>query len=234
MPYKPFVKSAQKALDAHEIGQDEVVNSWWKAIEWMGHETPLGQTTARLDAQKNTTIHLYPPLTYEPDPRLHILREFGLLLLAKGGERSQSIWDKKLITPTPDQVNTFEQALKDEKNRSTCNRYEDLINTYPEKGQSVNRLVGIHIANALLANNIPFADSIGVNIHKWGPTAQFCRLKKYFSLVPLSSAYSPPEIHRCFGCAFAALVLNNLGQVMDSSVTFALKTIIRNVIKRAA
>lgn len=231
---KQVVKQAGAWLLANEIGKQEHVKSAWKSVEWLPFDKQIIDTEVELSLDKEPTIRLYPSLLANVKATKAVLREFGLLLYARGGNRAASIWDKKLIAPTPEQIEQFAAALKDETVRSKCQTYEQLVQTYPDKGRSIDRLVAIHFCNALLANNVSYPDSIGIDIHSWGPTTQFAAGKKYFSLVPLTSAYCPGDINRCFGCAFASLVMDNLKGVLDTSVAAGLRMIIRNVIQRSA
>jgi len=232
--FQQIVKRAGSQLLANEIGKQEHVQNMWKSVEWQPFDKQVLDTEIELSMTKDPLIRLYPSLLADVKAPKAVLREFGLLVLARGGDRAETIWEKKLITPTKEQVDMFANALKDEAVRSKCHTYAELIQTYPEKGHSVDRLVGIHFANALLANNVSFGDSIGVDVYKWGPTTQFATRQKYFSLVPLTSAYCPGDIHRCFGCALSALVMDNLKGVLDLSVAAGLRVIIRNVVQRSA
>ncbi len=232
--HQQIVQQAGDVLLAHEIGKQEHVRNLWKSVQWLSFGTQALDTEAELDQAKGPQIRLYPSLVRNPKAVKAALREFGLLILAKGGDRAQEIWEKKLIAPKPEEIESFNQKLKDPAVREKCHTYEDLVQQYPNKGHSVERLVAIHFCNALLANNVSYPDSIGIDIQTWGPTAQFATGKKYYSLVPLSSAYAPGDIHRCFGCAFAACLTDNLRTVLDTSVAGALRTIIQNVVQRAA
>lgn len=232
--FQQIVKQAGSHLLANDIGKQNHIQNMWRSIEWQPFDKQVLDTEIELSMAKDPLIRLYPSLLADVKAAKAVLREFGLLVLARGGDRAEAIWEKKLIAPADEQIQQFANALKDEATRAKCHTYADLIQTYPQKGHSVDRLIGIHLANALLANNVSFGDSIGVDIYKWGPTAQFASGKKYFSLVPLTSAYCPGEIHRCFGCALAALITDNLKAVLDLSVANGLRVIIRNVVQRSA
>ena len=233
--FQQIVKLAGTRLMDNELGQQEHVRNIWKSVEWQPFDKQvLADTDIELSRTKDPLIRLYPSLLGNAKAAKAVLREFGLLMLARGGDRAEAIWEKKLIAPAVEQVEMFATALKEPSHREKCKSYAELVETYPNKGHSVERIVAIHFCNALLANNVSYGDSIGVDIHKWGPTAEFAARKKYFSLVPLTSAYCPGEIHSCFGCAFASLVLDNLKPVMDLSVAAGLRVIIRNVVQRSA
>ena len=162
-----------------------------------------------------------------------VLREFGKLILLRAGDNGRSIWEKKLDVPTTQDIELAAAKLSDPAVRSKSRSYADVLERYPQQGHSVERLVYVNVANALLANNISFADSQGVSIKTWGPTAEYCARKKYHSLIPLVSAYSPPDIYADFGAALAALVVDNLKDVRDHSVAFALRGIIQRIVKMA-
>jgi hypothetical protein len=232
--FQQIVKLAGSHLLTNEIGKQDHVRGMWQSVRWQPFAQNIADTDVELSLNRDPLIRLYPALLGNAKAAKAVLREFGLLLLARGGDRAEAIWEKKLLAPSQEQIETFATALADETTRARCHSYLDLIHTYPDKGHSVDRLVGIHFCNALLANNVSYGDSMGVNIHAWGPTAQFAARQKYFSLVPLTSAYCPGEIHRCFGCAFASLILDNLRAVPDLSVAAGLRLILRSVIQRSA
>lgn len=231
--YKQIVMAAQVSLESHEIFQDETVKRAWQTITWKGQNVVRGDTTARLDLSGKPIIYLYPAIKSSDRSVEEVLREFGLYMYRRGEERSQAIWEKKLCVPDDDQIRKFDDALKSASNRKSCHTYSELVHTYPTKGGSVDRLVAINLANALLVNNIPYPDSTGVDVYTWGPTSEYANQKKYHSLIPLASAYAPVNVTRCFGCAFASWVTYNMNTVLDKSVAFGLKTVMRNVIKRA-
>ena len=129
---------------------------------------------------------------------------------------------------------TVKEKRADPALRQTCKTYKDVLDTYPGSGHSVDRLVYINIMNALLANNISFSDSVGVDIMTWGPAAEYCNLKKYHCLVPLVSAYASADDFNCYGHALASMVIDGLGNVRDSSVAYALRGIVQRIAKMAS
>lgn len=228
--YKQIVSEAGKLIEQSEMA--DLLRPIWKGIEWNAHpEETSGRTETALSTD-GRAIHLYPLLKMSPKAGELVLREFGkLILISGGGDRAQAIWDKKLDVPTPDQVRIAAEKIADPALRKTCHEYKDVLDTYPQKGGSVNRLVFLNIANALLANNIPYTDSVGVDIMTWGPTTEYCRLKKYHSLVPLVSAYAPNAVFSDFGSALAAFLMNPNMNVRDQSVAFALRGILQRIVK---
>jgi hypothetical protein len=231
--YRQLVREAGRVLKDHELGGKPKVLALWNSVEWQEMPQPNGPRDAELSVDASSpVIRLYPGLLQTDKAVESILREFGLLILASGGKRSSEVWDKKYDLPTPEQIKTAAGKLTDHELRKTCKTYSQLKDSYPERGSAVDRLVFIHIANALLANNIPLADSVGVDITKWGPTVEYAAQKRYHSLTPLVSAYCPPEVVRCFGCAFAELIVNNLRCCRESTVAAGLRRIVANVVSR--
>jgi len=197
----------------------------WRLIEWQAHQDDTIPAAA-LDSAGNATIHLAASVS---DPKA-VLVEFGKFILQRSGERGTAIWKNKLDAPTAEQVALAKQKLEDPQLRTTCKTYRDVLDSYPAKGGSVDRLVFINLTNALLANNISYPDSVGVDIMTWGPTTAYAKREKYHCLIPLVSAYAPADVYNDFGAALAAMVMDNLGNVRDSSVAFALRGIIQRIV----
>ena len=230
--YRQIVREASQIFRGHKLGEHPKAINLWNSVEWQEMSQPSGNLTAQLTTAETPHIQLFPPLLQQANGTAAILREFGLLLQRKGGDRARTIWERKLDLPTPEQIAMAKGKLQDPEIRTTCKSYEQVKNTYAPKGTAVDRLVFINVYNALLANNIPFRDSHGVDITTWGPTTEYANQKKYHSLVPLTSAYCPPDVHRCFGTAFAEYLSGDLRCCRDSSVAAAMKRIIENVVSR--
>lgn len=231
MNFKQIVAECGKLIENSEL--KDILTPLWKLIEFQGHGENLS-TGAELDRKGNAVIHLYPVLEQMNDAKQRVLREFGKFVLLRAGDRAEAIWRQKLDAPTQEQIATAKSKLEDPKLRETCRTYKDVLDTYPGSGHSVSRLVYINIMNALLANNIAFRDSVGVNIMTWGPTTEYCSLKKYHCLTPLVSAYAPADIYANYGSALAAFILDGLSSVRDSSVAFALRGIVQRIAKIAS
>jgi len=227
---KDVIRETGELLAQHELWPE--LQPLWKVIQWQeGHGS--SDDGAALTPANEPAILLYANLTKNPEAGKAVIREFGNFLIRRGGARAHSIWDSKLLVPEPAHVKQFSDKLADQELRKTCHSYEEVLQSYPHKGNSVPRLIAVHLANALIANNIPYADSVGVDVMSWGPTSEFANGKKYYSLVPLTSAYCPKSVHEHFGVAFAEWLVGDLACVQDTTVAYALKGIIRNILKRA-
>lgn len=231
--HREIVQAAGKKIDEHEVGKLAHLVDYWSKMQWIEHADQTLQTDAELSRTHEPFVNLYPSLQRAADPVRLVLIEFGIFLLHKGGQRAGAIWKNKLLAPTKEHIKTCATRLADPSIRQQLQTYEAFVQSYPEKGHAVARLVALHLCNALKHHNIAFPDSIGVDIYTWGPTAEFANGQKYFSLTPLLSAYAPRRINDCFGCAFADLVLTNLSTVIESSVQYALKSVMLNVIQRS-
>ena len=205
----------------------------WRLIEWQEHTDNLA-TGVELDRAGNAVIHLYPALEHMPDAVSKVLRVFGSFVLLRAGERGAALWKNKLDAPTEEQVKLAKDKLADPALRARCRAYKDVLDTYPTTGHSVDRLVFINLTNALLANNIVYGDSVGVDIMEWGPTSAYAKRERYHCLTPLVSAYSPADILADYGAALTGMMLNRLGAVRDSSVAYALRGIIQRIARIAS
>jgi hypothetical protein len=226
--FKQIVRQGQKIITESEL--KDVLTPLWRLIEWQCHTENGTGLGAELCRNGGAVIHLYPSLRHP----IQIMREFGLFVLGRAGERGAAIWKNKLDIPTKEQVMMAKAKLESEALRQKCAEYKDVLDDYPDKGRSVDRLVWINIVNALLANNIAYADSVGVDIMTWGPTTEYCNLRKYHCLIPLASAYSPANIFNDYGQALGSMVADKLGGVRDSSVAYAMRGIVQRVAKIAS
>lgn len=226
--YRQTVKQCGVLIEKSEL--KTLLMPLWRPIEWQGHTENIS-AGAEFDRKGRSTIHLYPSLEKSNDATQKVLREFGNLVMARSGERGEALWRNKLDVPTKEQIDTAKHKLADPELRVTCKTYKDVLDSYPDKGGSVTKLVFINIMNALLANNIAYRDSVGVDITTWGPTYEYTNLKKYHCLIPLVSAYSPADIYNCFGYAMASMIADGLTSVADSSVAFALRGLIQRIVR---
>jgi len=226
---REIVQEADQLLRKNRVFQDGKVQHLWSQIEWLEVSGDSEADAQFVSTEQTPTVALYSSLSTAKEPAEAVLREFGLLIQAKGGDRAVAIWEQKLDLPTPDDIEACVSVLA---GADKTGAYRELLDRFPAEGSAVVRLVFINIANALLANNIPLNDFTGTDIRTWGPTAEYCAFKRYHSLIPLTSAYCPPNVHRCFGIAFARYVIDDLACCTESSVKAGLNRIILNVVSR--
>lgn len=228
---KDTIHSATKLVEDHELGPD--LMPFWNSIKWQECAGDASDYPAELHRNGEPVIRLFPSLATDPRAGEAVLIEFAYYVYGKSGERGKEIWEKKLFMPTQEQMDAVSLKLASPEIRKTCETYEQVLDTYPSTGHAVDRLVFIHVVNALTANNVPYPETVNLDIRAWGPTTAYTNFQRYDSLVPLSSAYAPRRIDECFGTAVAAWITGDLKKVADKTVAYALKLIIRNVIGRA-
>ena len=184
--------------------------------------------TARLAVEGDKpVIYTYPVIeTLTPEYQAFVvLREFGDYLLSKAPEEMDVEWRQKLVLPTTEQINAFQSRL----NMGFAS-YQELVSSLKSP---LDRLVASHMANAMMFNGQAFAGTTNLDVRQWGPTKEFATLTRYHSIVPLTSAYCPREIHKDFGTAFASCVVYDLKTVLHSDVKAALRGLIDRIVSAA-
>lgn len=229
--YQQAVKRAALTLQASKALATSAIIGLWNSVEWVVVSDP-DKKPAELHAEE-ASITLSPALLTSPQGHSAILAEFGQMLLRLGGQTAAKHWKLKLVLPEEEHINSFHVKLTSNEVRSRCRTYRDVLNTYPHVGNAVPRLVAIHLSNALIANNVPYMDSQGVNIYQWGPTAEYANRRKLGSIAPLTGAYCPGPLNSSYGSAFAALAVDELKAVTDSSVKEAMATLLAAIASRA-
>jgi hypothetical protein len=227
MTYLDATNSALNAVDAGRLGTR--FKSKLKDLKWIVFKQDASNSTAAL-SYANDSIALYPELLKIKNPVNAILHEFGRKLLIDSGEAGNRIWTKKLEFPLESSISLAQSTLADPELRKSCKTYKDALNHYPTSGHAVDRLVFIDIANALLANNVAYADSVGIDLKTWGYTSDYCSLKRQHSLIPLTSAYSPYAVHSDFGEAFVAYIVHDFNCVCESSVKRSMQNMLANIL----
>lgn len=226
--FKQIVKSTGAILLNHPIGQVPTIKAMWKDCEFKVMNEQ-GQGNAALEPYENAIL-LYPSLETLPQAQAEseILKQFGHYLVRAGRAAAEAVWKKKSHRPSEEQISAVQKKLDDPVLRQNVQSYEALMNTF--KG-AVDRLVCLNLTNALLANGVAFRNSLGVKLKEWGPTAEYAKLEKPHSLIPLVTAYSPKEIVDDYGAAFAEMVLNKMMAVKESTTKKAFEEVIRDVAK---
>jgi hypothetical protein len=229
--FKQIVKSASGLLLAHPVGQQVHVKNLWNKIEFQVNNERKTENDASLSPSKDL-IALYPALLDREPAQADsiVLREFGLLLLRKAGAHCQERWEKKLALPKESQISAVQQRLQDAAIRAANKTYREVVETF---NTAMDRLVCLNVSNALLANGVQFPSSTGIDIKVWGPTSEYSCGKRYHSLIPYTSAYAPREVHNCYGCAFAEMIVNKMRSIRESSTAKALEALIREIAEQA-
>jgi len=216
-------------LDRCSVTSQSHVKSHWRDVEIRCLGKDWDTESARLYIEGNTkpVIYTYPVVeSFTAEYQAFVvLREFGDYLLTKAPDEMDVEWRQKLVLPTTEQINAFQQRLN-----QGFNSYQEVVDSLKSP---LDRLVALHMANAMMYNGQAFAGASNVNVREWGPTKEFATLTRYYSIAPLTSAYCPRDVHKDFGTAFASCVVYDLRTVLHSDVKLALRWLIERVISSA-
>lgn len=223
--YDPLIQEAGAILKRGPINPPHILRAW-EDITWNKAEDQRINADVEIARDKSSRITIYPSLLRKP--RAHacflLLREFGHILFKKASEQAQRRWTNKLGLPTSGQVMAVQRKLK-----PNFKSYHELVESFTT---AMDRYVAVNVANALIANGVPYAQSESINLQQWGPTQEYCNRRRYHVLIPLISAYASKEIFEDFGAAFADWVTGMCG-ITESSVADATHEIIRDIIEAA-
>lgn len=196
----------------------------WHDMSWNKIEDQRVSTDAESARDGSARITLYPSLLKKPRKLAvyTLLREFGHILFAKANDQVKRRWLYKLGLPTQGQLTAVQGKLNPQ-----FQSYRDLVESFTT---AVDRYVALNIANALIANGVPYSQSQDIKLKDWGPTQEYCNRRRYHVLIPLVSAYSSKEIFEDFGTAFADWIAGMCG-ITESSVAEATHEIIREMVE---
>lgn len=223
---KQIVKVVGERLEKSALGSMDHIRRFWDRMQWLEMDVNAS-TGAELTS---TGIILYPRRLNESDADDYVLRAFGLAVFLKLNERDQTHWHKKHALPTKEQVDAYNGRLNDQHAHATLHNYRELVETFDT---AVDRLVALNFSNALIANGVPFSQTVGLNVYTYGPTSDYANRRRYHSLTPLVTAYSDRLLAASFGVALSDLVLHDLNCVRESSTQRALKVLITGLAERA-
>lgn len=216
-----IVKKAEEALKRSQFGALAHVMALWRGVHWKQVKGQIVSGAAQVNSKEKDTINLYPALSrlQEQAGIYAILREFGNLIFKRGNAATRQKWELKLCLPQKEQIDSFQSRLKGGGFKS----YRAVVDSFTT---SMDKLVALNLANAMIANNVPFSGAFNIDVHRWGATHDYASQNRMHSIKPLVHAYADPEIGECFGKAFAATVVNDLRSVREKSVAEALKGIL--------
>jgi hypothetical protein len=136
----------------------------------------------------------------------------------------RSLWNKKYTPANRSTIDRIQHLLKTKK----YNRYMDLVDDFDNPNE---RLVAIHVANALIVNKYPAKLTGELDIREHPATKDFCKGSRPYSLIPLISAYAREADYEDYAETFRAFVESNgkLTQLRDASVREALLDLFNRV-----
>lgn len=225
---KSDISRTKSYLDRCQIAGPGVIKHW-NDVEFRVLSEDWDTETARLFIQKDDkpVIFLYPCLSrYTPDYQSFcVLKEFGKYILLQAPEEMETHWKQKLVLPTNAQIDAFTGRLNE-----GFKSYSDVVESLK---LPVDRLVALHLANALMKNGQAFNGASNVDVREWGPTHEFATCQRYFSISPLTSAYCPQHVNQDFGSAFASMCVYDFKTVRHTQIKEFLVQIVERIINQA-
>lgn len=216
-------------LDRCSISSQSHIKAHWRDVEirCLGKDWDTENARLYIEGTTKPVIYTYPVVeTFTADYQAFVvLREFGDYLLTRAPDEMDVEWRQKLVLPTNEQINAFQQRLN-----QGFNNYQEVVDSLKSP---LDRLVALHMANAMMYNGQAFAGASNVNVREWGPTKEFATLTRYYSIAPLTSAYCPRDVHKDFGTAFASCVVYDLKTVLHSDVKLALRGLLDRIVSAA-
>lgn len=224
MDHYSTIKLAEEALKTCTVTNKPHVLALWRKVEFKSHKQQVVEADAEADRTGKDIIHLYPSIEKKDQPAALtvVLREFGVLIKDKASPDNKDRWENKWCLPEKIQIDSIQTKLG-----SGFETYRDLVESF---GTMTDRLVAANVVNGMLSNRLAFAETVNINVRKYGPTAAYCTLRRYHSLTPVVSAYAPRIVLECFGTAFADAVIHELASVREMSVRNALHGIISDIV----
>jgi hypothetical protein len=223
--YDAILQQAETSMKNGPLAQAHILR-FWADIKWSKFDSQRVTTDAEMARDGTNRINLYPSLISKPKDfaAFVVIKEFGRLLFSKASEAVKRRWVYKLALPTDAQIQAVQGKLNPQ-----YTSYRAMVESF---ATAMDRYVALNVANALIANGVPYAQSQNVKIQQWGPTQEYCNRRRYHMLIPLVSAYGSKDIYDDFGCALADWVMGMNG-VTESSVAEALHELIKDIAEAA-
>lgn len=155
-----------------------------------------------------------------------LVQAFGDLIFEKARPDVKEIWLRKLTLAKPEIAKAFNDKLA----RGNFSSYQSLVESF---SGSIERLVAVHVANALIGTGVSIKDANNLDVTTWPVTAEFASGRKPYSLIPLLGAYCDGEQLSSYGVAFRHLVSGTL-KCSRSDVGQELKALIELVAEQSA
>ena len=111
-------------------------------------------------------------------------------------------WNKKYVAASTSTIDRIQSLLRTKR----YGQYRDIVEEFDSPNE---RLVCIHVVNALLVNKYPVKLLDQVNIKEHPATKEFATGGKLYSLIPLVSAYAREADYEDYAETFRAYVESN-------------------------
>ena len=186
--------------------------SKWNDIEIV-HVNQFGHNPVEIDRSGEKKINIYKNILStegHKGPEELILIEFFKFVEFELADDIKRRFEYKFVLPPAQTIKEFTDRLR----LGTYKSYKQIVE---DTEGAVPRLTVIHLVNALLLNQYPISEARDLDVTTWNSTKDFASRKRYMSLTPLVSAYSPRELYESFPVAAAAYLENELSDVREST-----------------
>ena len=189
--------------------------------------TPEGSSIPATYYRTGDWLHIYLPVfDNHPDILESVLiHELGHRMWYNHITSTQRmLWNKKYIAADGRTIDRIQHLL----NTKKYTRYRDMVEEFDNPNE---RLVAIHIANALIANKYPTGLTQKLNVREYPATKEFSRGSRLYSLIPLISAYARESDYEDYAETFRAYVESDgtLRQISEESTRLGLVELFEKV-----
>jgi hypothetical protein len=132
-----------------------------------------------------------------------LLDTYGELILLTSGEVGSIIWKRKLVLADSEVACQFNEKLKS----GNFSSFKSLVESFTG---AVERLIAIHISNALIHYRVSFGGTKNIDVTIWPQTEGLANGTQPYSIIPLLGAYCDPDVWRNFPIAFRHRVQGTL------------------------
>lgn len=147
------------------------------------------------------TVSLYPAF-FSTRPDYDVYEAFGQRHWEKNlSQQEQLQWINAMVFPSPRTLEKFVEAVK----RGVTD-YMQIVNSFTDPDE---RLVAVHLANALIKNNTTPSQAKYLDLQHYPPTADFISARTAYSARPLLQTYRPGhDSKNSYAKAFAEYCVN--------------------------
>ncbi len=195
---------------------------YWSKLTWEGRDA---QTSGVPVIIEDYTAYLYPASLSADKDRAEnfLIKAAGDAYFSTLSEDAADLWANKYTLPNVSQIRAYQGRLKNESYTS----YLAIVESF---NSPVDRLVAIHLSNALIANGVSVASARNLDVTSWPATEEYANRGRYHSLTPIIGAYATEEVRSSFGSAVAEAV-RGYPSVTHSDIKNALGSLILRVME---
>jgi len=172
-------------------------------------------------------LHVYLPVFQSnadllPSVCIHELGHRHWYKNLNGSQRG--MWNKKYVPASQSTVDRIQRLMKGGKYK----RYMAVVDEFTNPNE---RLVCIHVVNALIVNKYPIELLPNLDVREHPATKEFCYGSKLYSLIPLVSAYARESDYEDYAETFRAFIEGggNLRAIREESTRTALTELFKKV-----